>query len=93
MAYWPGDKSAEGTLKRLITEPRLFIERKGIDGFEVENCIHLVMASNDEWVVPASIDERRFVVSRVSDHRRGDAAYFAELVKELRRRRPGGDAS
>jgi hypothetical protein len=83
-AYWPGDKSAEGTLKRLITEPRLFIERKGIDGFEVENCIHLVMASNDEWVVPASIDERRFVVSRVSDHRRGDAAYFAELVKELR---------
>ena len=27
-AWWPGDKSAEGTLKRLITEPTLFIEAK-----------------------------------------------------------------
>jgi hypothetical protein len=27
--YWPGDKQAEGTLKRLITEPTLFIEAKG----------------------------------------------------------------
>ena len=34
-AYWPGDRSDEGTLKRLITEPTLFIEAKGRDGVTV----------------------------------------------------------
>ena len=29
-AFWPGDKSGEGELKRIITEPTLFIEPKGL---------------------------------------------------------------
>src|SRR5262249_19597172 len=33
-AYWPGDKQAEGVLKRLVTEPTLTIEQKGIDSYE-----------------------------------------------------------
>ena len=37
-AYWPGDKAAEGTLKRLITEPTLFIEPKVVDGVTVRTC-------------------------------------------------------
>jgi hypothetical protein len=41
------------------------------------------MSSNEEWVVPASIDERRFAAFGVSDARQGDKAYFTDLVAEM----------
>jgi len=53
-AYWPGDKAAEGTLKRLLTEDTLQIEGKGRDLVEVPNMLHVMMASNEHWVVPAA---------------------------------------
>ena len=61
-AYWPGDKAGEGELKRLITEPTLVIEPKGVDSFQVRNSLHVIIAGNEEWLVPASGDERRFAV-------------------------------
>lgn len=82
-AFWPGDKSAEGVLKRMITEPTLFVEPKGLDGFEVPNRLSIMMTSNEKWVVPASSDERRYVVFDVADTRRKDFAYFTALKREL----------
>jgi len=82
-AFWPGDKAGEGPLKRMVTEPTLFIEPKGIDGFEVPNRLSIMMTSNEDWVVPASSDERRYVVFDVSDERRGDFAYFDALNAEI----------
>ena len=32
-AIWGGDRQAAGPLKNLITEPRIAIERKGVDAF------------------------------------------------------------
>jgi 5S rRNA maturation endonuclease (ribonuclease M5) len=55
-AYWPGHKSKEGAFKRLITEPTLEIEKKGVDTVEVRNNLHIIMASNEDWVVPADKD-------------------------------------
>src|SRR5262249_29391895 len=52
-SFFAGDRSHESTLKGLITEQTLFIEPKGLDGFTVRNCIHLLMSSNSDWVVPA----------------------------------------
>lgn len=82
-AIWPGDKSAEGVLKRLVTEPTLLVEPKGIDAFEVPNRLSIFMASNEQWVVPASTDERRFVVFDVSDRRKQDFQYFSNLLADL----------
>ena len=82
-AFWPGDKSAEGVLKRMITEPTLFVEPKGLDGFEVPNRLSIMMTSNEKWVVPASSDERRYVVFDVADTRRKDFAYFNALRREI----------
>jgi uncharacterized protein DUF5906 len=82
-AYWPGDKSAEGSLKRMITEPTLFIERKGVDGHEVPNALKIVMATNEGWAVPAGIDERRFAVFEVSGEVKQDVDYFTELYAEI----------
>jgi hypothetical protein len=82
-AYWPGDKKAEGTLKRLITEPTLFIEAKGLDGVTVDNMLHVLMASNSDWVVPTGEHERRFAVFQVSEDRRQDKDWFAPLYEQL----------
>jgi Family of unknown function (DUF5906) len=82
-AFWAGDKQGEGALKALITEPTLTIEPKGVDLFTVRNCLHVIMASNEDWIVPAGADERRFAAFRVSDARRGDKAYFDALNAEL----------
>ena len=82
-AYWPGDKGAEGSLKRLVTEPDLFIEAKGKDGVTVPNMLHIMMASNDDWVVPAGEDERRYAVFAVSDCHKQDEAWFGPLNAQM----------
>jgi hypothetical protein len=81
-SFFAGDKSALGTLKGLITEPTNFIEPKHIGAFPVVNHINLVMSSNEDWVVPAGEDERRFCVIEVSDARKNDHDYFAAIQKE-----------
>ena len=92
-AFWPGDKSAEGSLKRMITEPTLFIERKGVDAYEVANALKIMMASNEAWVVPAGMDERRFAVFEVSEEFKQSAEYFDPAIRRDReRRRRGHDA-
>jgi hypothetical protein len=77
--HWPGDKASEGVLKGLITEPTIAIEMKGRDVFTAPNRIKLAMASNNDWVVPAGADERRYCVIDVSKDRAQDHAYFAQL--------------
>src|SRR5262249_46788256 len=64
-AYAPNNKSAEGTLKRFITEPTLPIEPKGRDVMEEPNRLHVMFASNEVWVVPAGPFERRYVIQDV----------------------------
>jgi hypothetical protein len=82
-AYWPGNKGAEGALKRLITEPTLFVEAKYRDGVTIPNMLHVVMASNEDWVVPAGEGERRFAVIDVADARCQDTRWFRQLYDEL----------
>ncbi|MDP8246439.1 MAG: DUF5906 domain-containing protein [Candidatus Hinthialibacter antarcticus] len=82
-AFWAGDKQGENTLKALITEPEIAIEPKGRDVFTTPNRLRIIMASNEDWVVPANIDDRRFVVLQVSEERKQDNGYFAELKMEL----------
>ena len=82
-AYWAGDKKAESSLKRLITEPSLLIERKGIDAHMENNFTHLILATNNDWSFPAGTDERRVFALQVSDERKQEHGYFGALVAEL----------
>lgn len=82
-AFFSGDKKHEGTLKALITENKLMIERKGVDPEQQNNYLKLFMVTNNEFAVPATTDERRFCVFDVSDQQIGNAAYFKALKKEL----------
>jgi len=74
--YWAGDPKAAGALKNLITEPVLSFEPKGRPIVSGPNMLHVVIASNEDWIVPASTDERRFAVF--------------EADTEARRRLPSG---
>jgi hypothetical protein len=82
-AFWPGYRNQEGTLKRLITEPTLFIEPKGLDAFEVRNMIHLIMVSNNLWVIPAGMDARRFAMFEVAEHKKQDVEWFRPLYRQM----------
>src|SRR5262249_49707458 len=66
-AFWAGDKKGESALKGLITEPTLLIEQKGIDAIQWPNRLHILIAANADWVIPASHDERSFAVFDVSN--------------------------
>lgn len=82
-ALWGGNKAHEGALKSLITDPDLPIERKYLPKFRVRNCTHLIVASNNDWPVPVGIDDRRFLVLDVSEHRKGDHAYFQQIADQI----------
>jgi hypothetical protein len=80
---WAGDKQAEGILKGMITEKHIMVEPKGKDAFQVKNHIHLIFASNNAWVVPAGLEERRFFVLDVSDKRIQDFEYFKAIINQM----------
>lgn len=82
-AVWPGDKEGEGVLKQLVTEPILSYEAKGRDITQGRNMVHMMMASNEEWIVPAGPEARRFFVSDVSDRRRQDHEFFTRLGQQM----------
>jgi hypothetical protein len=66
-AFWAGEKKAEGVLKALITEPRLQLEAKFRDPIMVDNHLHIIVASNNDWCVPAGMGDRRWLVLDVAD--------------------------
>jgi hypothetical protein len=84
-AVWAGDKKAEGVLKALITEPSLSLEAKFRDPITVENRLRIIVASNNEWAVPAGIGDRRWLILKVGNSYAGTnhAAYFDALGIEI----------
>ena len=82
-ALWAGDRTAEGILKGMVTENYFMCEAKGRDAFPVKNHVHLMIASNSQWVIPAGLEERRFMVLDVSDKRMQDHNYFGALFHQM----------
>ena len=70
-------------LKAIITEQTLMIEPKGLNSYPVRNCLHIIMSSNSDWVVPAGADARRYFVVTVGDAHKQDHPYFAAIVKQM----------
>ena len=82
-AFWSGDVSKKGTLQALITARTQPIERKGVDRIEVDSFLRVLMTTNDEWAVPASEDERRYVVFDVAATHQRDPEWFGPLYQEI----------
>jgi hypothetical protein len=82
-AFFAGDKQHEGVLKSLVTEPFITVEAKYQNAVMIANMTHILMASNSDWVVPASTDERRFCVMDVSDSHIRDIPYFDAINAQM----------
>jgi hypothetical protein len=80
---WGGNKQQEGVLKSLVTEELIPIERKGWDTEMRKNYTRLLVASNEDWVVPASVGERRWFVLDVSAKFRQDTDFFSALETQM----------
>lgn len=78
-AFWSGDKQAEGKLKGLTTAPEIMIERKGKEPYMVDNLVRMIVIGNEDWLVPASADERRYAVIDVGDRKKQDRQYFGQM--------------
>ena len=84
-ALWAGDKKGEGVLKALITEPRLQLEAKFKDPIMVDNRLRIMVASNNDWMVPVGIGDRRWFVLNVPDTYAGTnhKPYWDALYAEI----------
>lgn len=82
-AVRPDDRASRGILKALLTEKNLPVEGKGRDIVQAPNYTKVIMASNEEWVVPVEIGDRRFAVFEVSERHKQDEEYFRALNVEL----------
>lgn len=102
-AFFGGVKQIVGALNNLITSEMLAVEKKGIDIVMVENHAHILMATNEDWAVPATEDERRYLVLDVADTYAEDAknpetadyfnALYAETVPSRKNPNPSGLAA
>jgi hypothetical protein len=88
-AFWAGDKKSEGKLKGLITGKKIRIEPKGLATYEVDNLLRLILLGNDDRIVPASFEERRFAVFEVGAGRKGDQKFFGRMIECIDEK--GGD--
>ena len=84
-ALWAGDRKGEGVLKALITEPRLQLEAKFRDPVMVDNRLRIIVASNNDWFVPAGMGDRRWFVLDVADTFSGTdhRKYWEALYEEI----------
>lgn len=82
-ATWGGDPRHAAKLKGLVTEDNVPIHRKFLKMVEEPSALHIVIASNGEWPIPAEWDDRRFFVLDVSESRKQDESYFPALIAEL----------
>lgn len=81
--FYAGDKKHASVLKDLITGATLTIERKGVDVEQHRNFVHVIMASNSDWIVPAGMNERRYFVLDVGTGRMQDSDYFKRINEQL----------
>lgn len=81
-ALYGDEKKYAGILKNLVTQTHMAVEPKGVDVFMAKKYFRLFMASNEDFVVPADLDDRRMFVIDVSDARAKDHEYFADLRLE-----------
>jgi hypothetical protein len=82
-AFYANDRQHESVLKGIVTDPVLAVEGKYMNLVNAPNMLHIGMASNSDWVIPASHDERRYFALDASDHQVGQRKYFASIVAQM----------
>lgn len=82
-AMFAGDHAAIRRLKGLVTESVIQTEAKGKDLTCSRNFLKILMAANDDWVVPAGRDSRRWFVLLVNSDMKHNRQYWDNLASSL----------
>lgn len=82
-AFWGGDARYNGKLKGLTTGETILIEKKNREPYAIKNLTRVVLLGNEEWLVPASDDERRYAVFKLGDGRKQDREFFRNMRENI----------
>lgn len=81
---WAGNRAEQSKMKNLITSPSMFIERKGLEGWEEPNFIRVAITSNDRFLMSMTEGDRRNFVLECGKARQNDTLFFKQMVEEMR---------
>jgi hypothetical protein len=82
-SFFAGSKEMRGKVLHLITSEDFAYERKGAEIYQGKNYTHIIVTSNEDWIVPADIGDRRMFVLDVLDTVAKNKKYFAALRKQM----------
>lgn len=69
----------EGQIKGLITDPKLTINNKGVQKYQIQSFHRFLITTNNEEPINTKQGDRRNLIIRSSDEKCGDKEYFNVL--------------
>jgi hypothetical protein len=82
-ALFVGDRNSSDALKSLVTEPTISINEKHQPTRQIKSYHRFISATNSDHFKATDRDDRRDFVLRVSEHRKGDYAFWDALNAEI----------
>lgn len=76
--------SAFDKLKGLVTDPTVQLEPKGLEPFEVQNCLNFLGTTNHDFTLRMEAGDRRWACFECSGCRVGDHAYYTPTLSSWR---------
>lgn len=73
----------EGRIKGLVTDPKLTINNKGLNQYDIRYFHRFIITTNNSEPINTSKDDRRNLIIRSSDEKCGDRDYFNRLYTIL----------
>ena len=72
-----------GKIKGLITDGSLTINNKGVNQYKITSYHRFIITTNNEEPIETKDGDRRHLIIRSSDEKKGDAEYFNKLFEYL----------
>ena len=70
-------------MKHYVTEPSIYVEPKGREGYETDNMCNFMMVSNNVFSLKVEQSDRRYHCQKVSSAKRGDKEYWRDLCDNV----------
>lgn len=81
--FWGGDKANRGNLIKLVSEETMTVEKKYSPQKVCNKRFNFILASNEQWVVPATSKSRRFCVLEVNDYMLSLSAFEKSRIWDI----------
>lgn len=83
--YAGHSSKAYNRLKSIITDRRITVMKKFVANYEIDNWIHIFACSNSFRAIKISMDDRRWLLPKITDAKR-DSSYWIEFNRWLSER-------